>query len=59
MRKLQIAYTLGTVVFSTVPGILADKFGSYVPSYYILALVALTAAFLQQSALLRRERKRR
>ena len=59
VRKLQIAYTLGTVVFSTVPGILADKFGSYVPSYYILALVALTAAFLQQSALLRRERKRR
>ena len=51
VRKLQMTYMLGTVVFSTVPGVLADRVGSYVPSYYILTAVALGAAVLQQGVL--------
>ena len=46
-----MTYMLGTVVFSTVPGVLADCVGSYVPSYYILTAVALGAAALQQGVL--------
>lgn len=53
VRKLQTAYMLGTVIFSTVPGILADWAGSYVPCYYILAAVALAAALLQQGVLMK------
>lgn len=56
VRKLQIAYMLGTVVFSTVPGILADRLGSYVPGYYLLTAVALAAALLQQGVLMKKER---
>lgn len=54
VRKLQTAYMLGTVVFSTAPGILADWAGSYVPCYYILAAIALTAALLQQGVLMKK-----
>lgn len=56
VRQIQTAYMLGTVVFSTVPGILADRIGSYVPCYFILAAVALAAALLQQGVLMRKEK---
>lgn len=56
VRQLQTAYMLGTVAFSTVPGILADQMGTYVPCYYILTAVALAAALIQQGLLMKKER---
>ena len=56
VRQLQTVYMLGTVAFSTVPGILADQMGTYVPCYYILAAVALAAALIQQGLLMKKER---
>lgn len=56
VRKLQVAYMLGTVVFSTVPGVLAEWMGSYVPCYYILTAVALTSALLQQGVLMKKRK---
>lgn len=53
VRQLQTAYMLGTVVFSTVPGILADRMGTYIPCYYLLAVVALAAALIQQGLLMK------
>lgn len=55
VRQLQTAYMLGTVVFATVPGMMADWSGSYVPSYWVLALIALAAAILQQGVLIKKE----
>ena len=54
LKQLQILYTVGSISFGTVPGILADRIGSYAPSYYLLALLALLAAIFQQSVLMRR-----
>jgi len=46
VRKFQIIYAGGALAFASVPGILADKFGTYIPAYMlfsIMLLVALTA----------------
>ncbi len=58
VRELQTAYMLGTVVFATVPGNVADITGSYVPSYYILTVTALIAALLQQGLLMKEEKRK-
>lgn len=56
VRQLQTVYMLGTVVFGTVPGAMADRTGSYVPGYWVLTLIALAAAVLQQGVLTKKER---
>lgn len=39
VRRFQIGYSAGSLLFSSVPGILADRFaGSYVPAYAFFAL---------------------
>ncbi len=38
VRRFQTGYFLGTVVGSPLPGLLADRFGSYVPAYALMAL---------------------
>ena len=47
LRNLQIMYALGSLVFTSVPGIMADHMGSYVP-YYVLCVifVAVAAGFI-------------
>lgn len=37
VRSITVAYTAGVLVFGPLPGILADRFGSYVPAYVIFA----------------------
>ena len=44
MRMLQMGYFLGKVLFSTLPGQLADLTGSYAPAYMVFVL--FTIAFL-------------
>ncbi len=53
VRQLQTMYMLGTVVFSAVPGIMADRMDTYVPCYYLLAAVALVSALIQQGLLMK------
>jgi len=48
VRSITVAYTLGTLVFGPIPGILADGTGSYVPSYALFALfLALSLGIFQ------------
>lgn len=44
VRALTMAYTIGMLVSGPIPGVLADRFGSYIPGY-ILCTLALVAAF--------------
>lgn len=37
VRKFQIIYATGAFVFASVPGILADIFGDYIPAYMLFA----------------------
>ncbi len=49
VRRFQSLYLLGTVVGSPLPGLLADRFGSYVPAYALMILfiaVILTAVLI-------------
>ena len=57
VRRLQVIYAGGALVFASVPGILADHFGSYI-SAYLLFSVAMALA-LACVALAYRENKKR
>lgn len=58
LRRLQIIYAGGALVFASVPGILADWFGgTYIPAYVLFsAVVALALVFI---ALAYREQRKR
>ena len=42
------AYMLGSLATGPLPGLSADRLGSYVPAYLLFALMLLAAAFLVQ-----------
>lgn len=46
VRLLQITYMVGALCYSPIPGILADKYGSYVPAFKILIAFAFVSAIL-------------
>lgn len=48
VRSINIAYTVGVLVFGPTPGILADRLGSYVPAYGLFALCSAAALLLVQ-----------
>ena len=50
IQRFQTGYAAGGLVFSTLPGILADRFGgSYVPAYmFFIACAAFTVAVIQR-----------
>lgn len=45
VRRFQIIYAGGALAFASLPGILADRFGSYIPAYLLFSLL-LAAALL-------------
>lgn len=48
LKRLQVAYLIGGLVFSTVPGAICDACGSYVPAYILYTVFALlTTVFIQ------------
>ncbi len=55
IRRLQTAQQAGALVFSTVPGALADRFGSYMPAYALftiftaLSLIMISISYNQKS----------
>ena len=42
---MSVAFTLGMLISGPIPGILADRFGSYIPGY-IMCTTALVGTFL-------------
>ena len=59
MRRYELSLKLGCLLFSAVPGILADWIGNYVPSYMLatifslLAMIILQLSYRSRKALLR------
>jgi predicted MFS family arabinose efflux permease len=54
LRRFQVIYAGGALIFASVPGILADHFGGYVPAYLLfsamlaVALVFIGATYIQK-----------
>jgi predicted MFS family arabinose efflux permease len=48
VKRLQIAYQVGGLVFSTVPGFLADRIGSYVPAYLLFCVLLFASVAVVQ-----------
>ena len=48
LRKLQTCHQLGGLIFASVPGILADLTGSYIPSYIIFFILGMISFVIIQ-----------
>ena len=57
VRRIQITYMLGSMVFGVVPGMIADHMGSYVPAYAVITGFAAAAMALIQPILRKRSRE--
>ena len=54
IRRFNIGYAAGSMLFSPLPGILADlSKGSYVPAYLLFALFSLVQLLLIQGVYIR------
>ena len=49
LQSMQIIYMGGTLVFSPVPGIIADKTGTYVPAYALFLVFAVGCMLIIQT----------
>ena len=49
LRQVNIAYTVGVLALGPVPGLLADRFGSYVPAYILFGGCLVLSFFLIQA----------
>lgn len=56
VRRIQIIYMLGSMIFGVVPGMIADHAGSYVPAYAVITGFAVAAMLLIQPVLGRQSR---
>jgi len=48
VKRFQMAYMIGSLVFGPLPGLIADATGSYVPFYVLLSVLAMIAMVLVQ-----------
>lgn len=48
VRTVNVVQTLGSVLFSPVPGLMADRFGSYVPAYFLFTLLLVVSQAILQ-----------
>lgn len=46
VRRLQVIYAFGALVFASIPGIVADIYASYIPSYILLTGLNIIALLL-------------
>ena len=53
VRAITTAYTAGMLVMGPIPGILADRFGSYIPAYLFFALCQLVLTLIIQGIYLK------
>ena len=57
IRRFQIGYAAGGLAFSSVPGILADRFGgSYIPAYLVFTACAIIVLLSAQFMYLKQRR---
>jgi len=48
VKRLQIIYAAGALIFASIPGILADVFGTFIPAYILFsACIAVALLFIQ------------
>lgn len=52
-KNLQSFTMIGSIAFNTIPGIIADAVGSYVPAYWIVTAITVTSLFLATTAFMR------
>lgn len=50
VRSLTVSYALGMLLFGPIPGLLADRFHSYVPAYALFALCLAVSLVIIQRA---------
>ena len=53
VSRFQTVMTAGGLVFTTVPGMIADSTGSYVPAYILMLCIVIISAFVLQITYLR------
>lgn len=58
VQAINLAYTVGVILFGPVPGLLADWTGSYVPSYFLFAALLTLAVVLVRLAYVRASRQK-
>lgn len=56
VQRFQTAYSIGALVFSPVPGMAADRFGSYLPAYVLFTVQAVVILVILQLAYRRARR---
>ncbi len=50
VKRLQIIYAAGALIFASTPGMLADLFGTFIPAYILFsACIAIALLFIQLS----------
>ncbi len=54
VRRIQIIYMMGSMIFGVVPGLIADQTGSYIPAFVMITIFAVISAVLVQSVLYKR-----
>ena len=58
VQAINLAYTVGVILFGPVPGLLADRTGSYVPAYLLFAALLTLAIVLVRMAYIRANRQK-
>ena len=56
VQAINLAYAVGVILFGPVPGILADRTGSYAPAYLLFAVLLTLAVALVRLAYARKKR---
>ena len=57
VQAINLAYAVGVILFGPVPGILADRTGSYAPAYLLFAVLLTLAVVLVRLAYVRAKRQ--
>ena len=59
VQLFQLCYGIGALAFGTVPGVIADRFGSYVPTYILFFIMGIGSMLVVQITYLTGHRKKR
>lgn len=56
-KNFQSFTMIGSIAFNTIPGIIADAAGSYIPAYWIVTAITLVSLALVAAAFIRYNKK--
>ena len=54
VQQLQLSYAIGSLLLSTMPGMIADRTGSYAPAYLVLLACSVVSILAVQRTYLAR-----